>query len=755
MNGLYNNGDFGKGVTIGLFEADTYLTSDISTFQSCYATNTSITNISVDGGGGNSAGSGEETLDIENAIEFAPQANLDVYDIPSDSYFTEALDEYNEMATQDTAQVISSSYGLCEALMTAPAFGGPEASAENTVFQEMAAQGQSVLVASGDTGSEACAPHNSAIAFPVGSDPIGIAADTANGTVYVANYDSASVSVFSESGPGVVSTPTVGTDPYGVAVDSTTGDVYVANAGSNSVSVIDAATCNGSTQSNCAPSTITSSSLNVPAGVATDPTTGTVYVTDYGSGAVSVISESTKAVVGTVTLASSTAEPIAAAVDPTTHQLFVADYNAGNVSVINTTSCNASTQTGCSAKPPTVTVGSDPFGIGVDTVHDTVYVANEGSSSVSVINGSTDTVSTTITGTNVPPEPTGVAVAPSGAYAIVDGTYDGTNGDFVGAGVAAVINGTSDKVTTFLGPVSDPAGVTIDSTAGYVLTADAGDDTVSLMGIRLEVQDPSSQPYVTAVGGTDLTNDATTPPTESTWDESLNATFDWPEGAGTGGISQNWPMPSYQDGIINSQSSGTPCGATTGDCREVPDVAAEADWVNGYVVYINGTWGTNGGTSAATPFWAALVALAESSVSPVKGLGLLNPALYALPSSDFNKISVGNNDYTTTNGGQYAAGGNYNMATGLGSPIGTSVAAGLLSATTATGSAYNSLTPYRICDTRSGNPSNLSGLDLTQCEGKTLSGRGHPHHPGGRHQPVGNELGGCPLLGGDAPWCST
>ena len=716
LNGLYNSGDLGKGVTIGVFEADTYLTSDISTFQSCYGTNTSITNISVDGGGGNSEGSGEETLDIENAIEFAPQANLDVYDIPSASYFTEALDEYNEIETQDTAQVISSSYGFCEALMTAPAIGGPEASAENTVFQEMAAQGQSVLVASGDTGSEGCAPHNSAITLPVGTDPIGIATDTTNGTSYVANYGSANVSVFSESEPGVVSTPTVGTEPYGVGVDSTTGNVYVANAGSNSVSVIDAATCNGSTQSNCTPSTITSSSLDMPAGVATNPTTGTVYVTDYGSGTVSVISESTQSVVGTVTLASSAAEPIAATLDPTTHQLFVADFNAGNVSVINTTSCNASTKTGCTAIPPTVTVGSDPDAIGVDTVHDAVYVANEGSSSVSVISGNTDTVSATITGTNVPSEPTGVAVAPSGAYAIVDGTYDGTNENYEGAGVAAVVSGTSDQVTTLLGAVNEPEGVSIDSTAGYVLTADEGDDTASLMGIRLEVEDPASQPYVTAVGGTDLTNDATSPPTESTWNESLNATFDWPEGAGTGGISENWPMPSYQDGIINSQSSGTPCGATTGDCREVPDVAAEADWVNGYVVYIDGTWDTNGGTSAATPFWAALVALAESSVSPVKGLGLLNPALYGLPSTDFNKISVGNNDYTTTNGGQYAAGGNYNMATGLGSPIGTSIAAGLVS--TAVAPTLSAISPNE--GPASGNVQvTLSGTGFSTTSGAT------------------------------------
>ena len=37
-----------------------------------------------------------------------------------------------------------------------------------------------------------------------------------------------------------------------------------------------------------------------------------------------------------------------------------------------------------------------------------------------------------------------------------------------------------------------------------------------------------------------------------------------------------------------------------------------------------------------------------------------------------------------------------------------------------TSSVYTPVTPYRICDTRANNPSNLTGLDLTQCEGKTL-----------------------------------
>jgi len=37
-----------------------------------------------------------------------------------------------------------------------------------------------------------------------------------------------------------------------------------------------------------------------------------------------------------------------------------------------------------------------------------------------------------------------------------------------------------------------------------------------------------------------------------------------------------------------------------------------------------------------------------------------------------------------------------------------------------TGSTFTPVSPYRICDTRANNPSGLSGLDLTQCEGKTL-----------------------------------
>jgi hypothetical protein len=93
-------------------------------------------------------------------------------------------------------------------------------------------------------------------------------------------------------------------------------------------------------------------------------------------------------------------------------------------------------------------------------------------------------------------------------------------------------------------------------------------------------------------------------------------------------------------------------------------------------------WQVVGGTSAAAPAWAALIALANASATchgvPV---GFANPALYNAASTgytgDFNDVTTGNNDMTGGNGGQFAAGPGYDMATGLGSPNGASLAPAL------------------------------------------------------------------------------
>ncbi len=91
-----------------------------------------------------------------------------------------------------------------------------------------------------------------------------------------------------------------------------------------------------------------------------------------------------------------------------------------------------------------------------------------------------------------------------------------------------------------------------------------------------------------------------------------------------------------------------------------------------------------GGTSAAAPAWAALIALANAS-GRCGGIpiGFANPALYDAAanaySTDFNDITSGNNDMTGLNGGLYPAGAGYDMATGLGSPNGAALAQSLCS----------------------------------------------------------------------------
>ena len=86
-----------------------------------------------------------------------------------------------------------------------------------------------------------------------------------------------------------------------------------------------------------------------------------------------------------------------------------------------------------------------------------------------------------------------------------------------------------------------------------------------------------------------------------------------------------------------------------------------------------------GGTSAAAPAWAALIALTNASARCAgTPIGFANPALYNAAataySSDFNDVTSGNNDMTGSNGGLFPAGPGYDMATGLGSPNATALA---------------------------------------------------------------------------------
>jgi subtilase family serine protease len=146
---LYSQGDLGLGQTVALYELQGYGTSDIAAYQSCYGTSTAVTPVTVDGGPTARSGVGEADVDIEEVLSLAPQVHILVYQGPNNS--TGGYDTYNSIVAQDTARVVSTSWGLCE-----PFEGSAEAQAENALFEEAAVQGQSVLAATGDEGSEDC-----------------------------------------------------------------------------------------------------------------------------------------------------------------------------------------------------------------------------------------------------------------------------------------------------------------------------------------------------------------------------------------------------------------------------------------------------------------------------------------------------------------------------------------------------------------------------------------------------------------------
>ncbi len=213
----------------------------------------------------------------------------------------------------------------------------------------------------------------------------------------------------------------------------------------------------------------------------------------------------------------------------------------------------------------------------------------------------------------------------------------------------------------------------------------------------LAVNDPASHPLVTGVGGTDT---ATVTGAQYAWNTSPATAnmfcstappanpSDCFSGATGGGLSSEWDQPTYQPanatlqtGCVPGGGLGGTYGGTTG-CREVPDVSA----LGGYGYWQVCTDEPGGpcdlgfpagsqllipvaGTSLAAPSWAATVALANEQCK--SNVGFLNPLLYQYTSqsnSVVGSVTSGNNDFTQTNNGDYAAqsNGSQNLATGLG-----------------------------------------------------------------------------------------
>ncbi|MGZ4134994.1 MAG: S53 family peptidase [Tumebacillaceae bacterium] len=221
---------------------------------------------------------------------------------------------------------------------------------------------------------------------------------------------------------------------------------------------------------------------------------------------------------------------------------------------------------------------------------------------------------------------------------------------------------------------------------------------------------PAGDPYITAAGGTTLPTTMhmrhgnVTVSTERAWGwdylsdylhKWYGPTAEYDLGyfavGGGGAVSSYWGTPSYQNGVagLNVTPAGQSLIDYTGDTpydyidlptgfagRNVPDISMNADPETGYLVYSDGAWGAEGGTSFVSPQLNGITALMNQYVG--SSVGFLNPTMYSLQKSGnayganapFNDITTGTNWY-------YPAVAGYDTATGIGTPNVSNLAAAI------------------------------------------------------------------------------
>ena len=292
--------------------------------------------------------------------------------------------------------------------------------------------------------------------------------DPANNEIYVPDAGSANVSVLSGSTDDLLTTIPVGSNPETPVLDPGSGEIFVANFLSGNVSVINAST------------DLVVGSITVGTGprVPTyDPASDELFVPNNGSGNISVLSGVSARVVATLVVGT---EPDTGAYDAANEELYVPNFGSDNVSVLNGSR---------NAFVASVDVGSGPSPPVYDPADGDLYVPNLGSGNVSVIYGSTNQVVATILVGSLPfvvrggSEPIDIfsrTTAPTGAP-----LYDPANHEVyvadAGSAAVSVINGTSYTVTATIGVGSGPQAPVLDPGSGNIYVANSGSDNISVI----------------------------------------------------------------------------------------------------------------------------------------------------------------------------------------------------------------------------------------------------------------------------------
>ncbi len=308
---------------------------------------------------------------------------------------------------------------------------------------------QSISLFSNSNNFDSGQTQNSIVdTITVGNGPFGIAYDSVNDRMYVANSVDDNVSVIRCSDNVIIATVTVGNLPNVIAYDSFNGRMYVTNGLGDNVSVI-----------RCSDNTVIATITvgNSPLGIAFDSANNRMYVANQIDDNVSVISTATNTVIATITTGNG---PRLIAYDSANDRMYVTVQTDTDVDVID-----------CATNLiiASIPVNSAPAGIAYDSANQRMYVANGGSDNVSVISTLTNAVIATIT---VGDSPYGVA-------------YDSTNGRmYVTNSLAdnvSVIRCSDNTVIATTAVGDFPRGISYNSSSGIMYVTNTTGDSVSTM----------------------------------------------------------------------------------------------------------------------------------------------------------------------------------------------------------------------------------------------------------------------------------
>ncbi len=281
-----------------------------------------------------------------------------------------------------------------------------------------------------------------------GALPVDVAVNSVTNRIYIADFTGNSVTVIDGATNAVIATIPAGLGPIAIAVNSVTNKIYVANQNSNNLTVIDGATN--------ATKTVPLGIIALPEHLALDTLSNKIYVSDIAAnnvlGAVSVIDGATNAIIATVPTGQGYV-----AVNQTTNTVYVANELSNNITVIDGPSNTAST----------LPTGSKPRFIAVNSVMNEIYVTSATDGTVTVIDAGDSNLIYTV---------------PTGSYALAVGVDSVTNRAYVANELSnnvTVLNGAVKTATVAVG--STPDAIAVDPITNQIYVCNFGDGTVTVI----------------------------------------------------------------------------------------------------------------------------------------------------------------------------------------------------------------------------------------------------------------------------------